>query len=43
MQIIASKNNGEAQNNKSLAAHQRGCKKRMQIKNEDKIIVNTNN
>lgn len=32
-----------AQNNKSLAAHQRGCKKRMQIKNEDKIIVNTNN
>ena len=36
-------NKFEAQNNKSLAAHQRGCKKRMQIKNEDKIIVNTNN
>lgn len=36
-------NKFEAQNNKSLAAHQRGCKKRMQIKNEDKIVINTNN
>ena len=36
-------NKFEAQNNKSLAAHQRGCKRRMQVNNEDKIIVNTNN
>ncbi len=32
-----------AQNNKSLAAHQKACKKRQNLPESEKIVVNTNN